>query len=300
MRKKPLLATVMLVAALAGCTAAPPDPAADLLAPASQNVALRTQGLLAASLGSAKVESLRGALVTSEDLNAQLGHLVPHEGSEIPAGAMNVRRLRQVAETPDKAAHWVFDDSGDHVLYAFADLRAEDLAALTFTVSRTGGTPTAVAPTQDAEGLIRVTFPEPADDYQVRLSAREDGTLRLLRTISEDPLAFEIVADRDFSGWRAFRDFRITSEITLKDAKGAPLRGMTAQNFLVGLTLKNGLAEYPVPPRQQETTLEELQAGKYQLTTTIFGSIKGVNFTPSAYTLDLAIRNKPLVHEVEY
>jgi hypothetical protein len=297
MRKKPLLAIAVLTAALAGCTAVPQVPATDRHAPPSQNVALRTQGLLSASLGSSTVVFSQGYEITSQVLNEHLGHLVPLS-TEPPADAVGITLVKHEAATAEHGERWIPVSSESEAtdrFYRFANLREADYAELTFERLRTGSSATVVSPTRDASGLIRIPFPESAD-YAARLRTREEGTLRAFRPLSGEPAAYEIKADGYFIPWSAFRNARLATEVSLKDAKGDPLLGLKAENFLVGILLKDGEGEYAVAQNKRAIIVKELQAGKYQLDVTLLE----LYFTPSAYVLDLTIQNQPLIHDAQY
>ncbi len=297
MRKKPLLAIAVLTAALAGCTAVPQVPATDLHASSTQHVALRTQGLLSASLSSTTVAFSQGYEITSQRLNEHLGHLVSLD-TQPPADAVGVTLIKHEAATAEEGERWIHvssESEATHRFYRFANLREADYADLTFERLNTESPAIVVSPTRDASGLISIPFLE-STDYAARMRTREEGTLRAFRSIPGTPASYEITANGYFIPWSAFRKARLATEVTLKDAKGDPLLGLKADNFLVDILVKDGQGEYAVAQNKRTIVVKELQAGKYQLDV----MLTELYFTPSAYVLDLTIQNQPLIHDAEY
>lgn len=303
MRKTVPLAIAALAVALAGCTGVPsaPEINSSLSAPQTANsVTFHTLGLLSGKLDSAKAEKGQsGRLVSAAVLNDALGHIVP-SNSVVPTGATLVTFLKHPLEGDHYIAVGAAEDA-THLLYRFDSLRQEDLDALSVTLGEIPSSSEVPATIRRGkDGKVRIAYPDPGKDYWAFAKVPEGGSLRFISPLNlgeNEPDAYMAWMDSRQISWTLFHEYRVTADVTLKDAKGAPLSGLKRENFDFDMTVT--MSGTPTPAKYLDMTLDvtETQAGKYRFTADLMSYTMSA---PSAYSITLGIRNAPLVHDVEY
>ena len=88
----------------------------------------------------------------------------------------------------------------------------------------------------------------------------------------------------------------VTTDVVIRNAKDEPLSGLKRENFVMGLSIT--MASGTLTSEDFDMTLDvtEPQAGTYRLVSTLEGAFDD----PTAFALELAIRNPPLIHDVAY
>lgn len=304
MRLKPLVAIATLAVALAGCTVPPQTPVTDQTRTApsalAPRVTLDVQGLVKAELNATRFTdgSERYFEVGLSDIFYQLAFIVP-KGAPEPAGVAPYSDWIKTTDNP--AAPYVWADSeaeSTHVLYSVDDEQLDDSKAAWLKARFEGEG-------YEADGLVeafgngKVRITHAIGDaagkslMPVMMLSPEAPASLVFAKFEEDAIIPMAGLDLNgVDGVDTFNTYRLELDLSVKTPDDQPMEGLTKEYF--------GLRNFETTPYSHDDyhptlALEEHGDGQYTLRVGFRQKTR-----PGTVTVDIGLRNTPLIRDVEY